>query len=146
MNGEVTAILLTDSSSLAMGLRALLMSIPPIQSVECLVDADALLERISSFHPALIVIDTALVSTRVVEVLNALSDLSPESRRVLFTDDMDELRRLNYRHSEKIIIKGADAAWLADVFDAILTAPATDKEVPATRAGQGPRRCQAMTS
>jgi hypothetical protein len=146
MNGEITAILLTDSASLAIGVRALLLSIPPIQSVECLVDANALLERISSFHPALIVIDTALVSTGIVEVLNALSDRSPESRRVLFTDDMDELRRLNYRHSETVIIKGADAARLADVFAAILTAPATDNEAPAARAGQGPRRRQAMTS
>jgi hypothetical protein len=128
-----------------MGLRALLLSIPPIQSVECLVDANALLERITAFHPALIVIDTALVSTRVVEVLNALSAHSPGSRRVLFTDDMTELRRLNYHQSETVIIKGADAAWLADVFDAILTAPATDKEVPAARAGQGSRR-QTMTS
>jgi DNA-binding NarL/FixJ family response regulator len=146
MNGEETAILLTDSASLAMGLRALLLSIPPIQSVECLVDANALLERISSFHPALIVIDMALVSTRIVEVLNALSDHSPGSRRVLFTDDMDELRQLNYRHSETVIIKGADAARLADVFDAILTAPATGKEASAARAGQGPRRRQVMTS
>lgn len=120
MNGEVTAFLLTDSAILALGLRTLLLSIPPIQSVECLVDADAMLDRLGSFHPALIVIDTSLVTTRLSEILSTIRVLSPHSHQVIFTDDMEELRRLNYRQVKAVFIKGADPVWLARSFENIL--------------------------
>ncbi len=126
-NDEETAILLTDSASLATGLHALLLAIPPIETVECLVDADALLERLGSIHPMLVVIDTALTRARTTDVLNTVAARSPQAHRVVFTDDMAELRRLDYRQSEIVIIKGADAAWLADVFASILSAPVTSR-------------------
>lgn len=123
--GEETAILLTDSASLATGLHALLLAIPPIQRVECLVDAAALLERLESFHPSLVVIDTSLVRPTTAAVLDAIQALIPHTHRVVFTDDMAELRRLANRQSETVIVKGADAGWLADVFESILNAPVT---------------------
>jgi DNA-binding NarL/FixJ family response regulator len=115
-----TVILLTESAALAMGLRALLLSIPPIQTVECLVDADSLLERLETDHPALVVLDTCLLSARADEVLRSIRLLSPTSQRVIFADDMSEYRKSDFGQAEVVIIKGADPAWLAHIFEELL--------------------------
>jgi DNA-binding NarL/FixJ family response regulator len=119
MNSD-TAILLTNSATLAMGLRALLLSIPPIQSVECLVDVNALLERLESDRPGLIVLDALLLGDRATELIRSIRDLSPASRRVIFTDDMSELRKLDCDQTETILVKGADPARLVSIFEELL--------------------------
>jgi DNA-binding NarL/FixJ family response regulator len=115
-----TAILLTDSAALAVGLRALLLSIPPITSVECLVDADSLLEKLENIQPALIVVDASLIGAKA---LRSLRDLSPASRRVIFVDNVSDVVLLQAwidDRTETVIVKGADPAWLAGEFEGLL--------------------------
>jgi DNA-binding NarL/FixJ family response regulator len=115
-----TAILLTDSAALAVGLRALLLSIPPITSVECLVDADSLLEKLENIQPALIVVDASLIGAKA---LRSLRDLSPASRRVIFVDNVSDVVLLQAwidDRTETVIVRGADPAWLAGEFEGLL--------------------------
>ena len=57
---DETAILATESRPLAIGLSALLLSIPPIHHVKLAPDVDALYEAIVENRPLLIVVDSAI--------------------------------------------------------------------------------------
>jgi DNA-binding NarL/FixJ family response regulator len=115
-----TAILATGSTALAMGLRALLLSIPPIRRVEQVADVDALLSNLETTHPALLVIDSSLSGNQTAEILRATRSLSPETRRVILSNSMTEMRELVYDSQDTVIIKGAEPGRLARAFEYLL--------------------------
>lgn len=65
---QQTAILATNSRPLAVGLTALLLSIPPIDNVICVNEAAELLDGLAVAQPALIFLDTALAENGVCEL------------------------------------------------------------------------------
>ena len=66
---DETAILATESRTLAIGLSALLLSIPPIHHVKLVPDADALYDAIEETRPLLIVIDLAMID-RIAKLID----------------------------------------------------------------------------
>lgn len=120
-----TAILATGSTALAMGLRALLLSIPPIQCVERVADVDELMRYLIATKPALIVIDSSLSGARTANVLLTARALSPGTRRAILSDNMTELRELVYDSQDTIMIKGAEPGRLARAFEYLLSSTVT---------------------
>jgi DNA-binding NarL/FixJ family response regulator len=101
-------------------LRALLLSIPPIRRVEQVADVDALLSNLETTHPALLVIDSSLSGNQTAEILRATRSLSPETRRVILSNSMTEMRELVYDSQDTVIIKGAEPGRLARAFEYLL--------------------------
>ena len=116
-----TAILATNSTALAMGLRALLLSIPPIQYVEQVADVDELMRHLITTKPVLIVIDSSLSGTRTADILRDTRALSPGTRRAILSDSMTELRELVYDSQDTIMIKGTEPGRLARTFEYLLS-------------------------
>jgi DNA-binding NarL/FixJ family response regulator len=117
---EKVAILATRSDSLAAGLSALLLSIPPIQQVKVLDDVEALVNDLEEIDPALIVVDTTLIGQRGTQPLSEIRARAPRSLRVFLTEDMSEYRQLQSATQETIFMKGTDPAVLARRLEALL--------------------------
>lgn len=115
-----TAILATDSGTLAMGLSALLLTIPPIHKVTTVDSIDSLISNLDSLHPVLILIDTALMDEQRQDRIEAIGNLAPKSLRVLLTEDMAEFREMVYYTQDTVVIKGADPARLARTLEYLL--------------------------
>jgi DNA-binding NarL/FixJ family response regulator len=120
-NDSHTAVLATRSEPLAMGLGALLLSIPPIQEVEHVADLDTLLAELDTAQPVLIILDTRLVSNDGAQLLQTVRAHSPGSVRVLLSKDMTEFRELVARSQDTVIIQGADPGRLARALEYLLS-------------------------
>lgn len=118
--GHDVALLITGSASLAMGLRALLLSVPPIKRVEHVSGVADLLERVAERRPALVVLDCDVINGRLPELLPALHDLSPQTRRLILSDRVAEMRELSASGMETVIIKGAHPGGLATAIESLL--------------------------
>lgn len=113
------AVLATSSPTLAMGLGALLLSIPPIEHVECVTDSRALLNSLADMTPTLIILDTDLAEFEAT--LESVRALSPQVLLVLLSNNMTEFRELLSGSQDTVIIKGADAGRLARTFEYLLS-------------------------
>lgn len=115
-----SAILATESRTLALGLTALLLSIPPINHVELVPDTEALYEAIEENQPLLIIIDTTMFGSQLPEASRRVRDLSPHSLNVLLSENMAEFRELVYQSDETVIMKGTDPGRLARTLEFLL--------------------------
>ncbi len=119
---EKIAILATRSDSLAAGLSALLLSIPPIQQVKIHDDVAALVKDLATVGPALIIVDTTVIDPASAIHLRAIHDGAPRSLHVLLTEDMSEYRQLQTTTQDTVVIKGTDPAELASRLEQLLKA------------------------
>lgn len=116
-----TAILATDSMPLAVGLSALITSIPPIRRIQRVSDLDDLLMNLTLAQPVLIILDTSLLGVRTIEVLGDIHERAPDSIRILLSDTMSEIRDLIFASQDTIIMKGTDPARLARIIEYLLS-------------------------
>lgn len=103
-----------------MGLSALLLTIPPIQQVKTVDSIDSLINDLNTVHPALILVDTALVDARRHDRIEEIGALAPQSLRVLLTEDMAEFREMVFYTQDTVVIKGVDPARLARTLEHLL--------------------------
>lgn len=115
-----STILATDSRALAIGLSALLLSIPPIERVDVVSDVASLLRVVVEQQPILVIIDTPLLGRRLDETTRALRLASPAALHVLLSDNVTEFRELFYHSQELVIVKGTDPARLARSLEILL--------------------------
>ena len=115
-----STVLATDSRPLAIGLSALLLSIPPIAHVDVVSDAESLLRVVVEKRPLLVVVDTPLLGRRLNETTRELRLVSPQALHVLLSDSVTEFRDLYYHSQELVIVKGTDPARLARSLEILL--------------------------
>ena len=115
-----TAILATDSEPLAIGLTALLLSIPPIQDVDCVTSVDQLLQDVADQQPTLILLDTAIAGRRLSQTSEAIRELSPDSLKVILSASPEEYRELIVASDDPVVIKGTDPGRLARLLEFLL--------------------------
>ncbi len=120
MMTDGAAVLATRSRTLAIGLSALLLSIPPISHVELVPDTDSLFEAIEENGPILIIVDTALLGADLPETSREIRRLSPDSLNVLLSENVAEFRELVYHSDDTVIMKGTEPARLARTLEFLL--------------------------
>lgn len=121
---EDVALLVTRSRDLAIGLAALLLSVPPIRNVERTAGAELLRQRLRQARPALIIVDAGAVGSHMPEVLKSIRELSPLTRYLVLGDtvsDVREVQRLVTNGAGAAIVKGADPKQLAGAIERLLT-------------------------
>lgn len=122
---EDTALLVTRSRELAVGLAALLLSVPPIRHVERATARDALLDRLRGSKPGLVVLDTEAVGPDVSGVVQAIHAISPTTRYVILGNTVQEVREANEYAADKMgaaIVKGTDPKGLTATIERLLVA------------------------
>jgi DNA-binding NarL/FixJ family response regulator len=120
MTPDGSALLATGSRTLAIGLSALLLSIPPINHVELVPDTESLLVAIEENRPILIIVDTAMVGASLPETTREIRRLSPNSLNILLSENMAEFRDLVYHSDDTVIMKGTEPARLARTLEFLL--------------------------
>lgn len=116
------ALLATRSDSLAAGLSALLLSIPPIRQVKIRDDVDAMVEQPEAADAALIIVDTSLLDVDSTRQMRAIRDHVPQSLVVFLTENMNDFRRLQTTTQATVVMKGTDPAELARRLEKLLKA------------------------
>jgi len=122
---EDMALLVTRSRELAIALAALLLSIPPIRHVERTAGAEVLRQRLQNARPALVVVDAGAVGSRMLEVLETIQELSPETRYLVLGDTVSEVRevqRMATNIAGTALVKGADPKHLTGTIEQLLAA------------------------
>ena len=110
---EDTALLITASRDLAIGLAALLLSIPPLRHVERVHGPTAFRQRLATDRqPALLVLDTDQLGEATSGVIETMRAVSPETRCLILSNSVAESRELASSGIEPVVIKGADPVGL----------------------------------
>lgn len=117
---EETAFLLTTSFDLAVGLGALLLSIPPIARVERTGEIETLYRWLRAARPKLVVLDGNTTGDGIVELLAAIKRLSPHTRHIVLSDTMAEVRRLTASGVKNVTVKGIDPRQLVNTIEQAL--------------------------
>ncbi|MBP6786358.1 MAG: hypothetical protein KA170_02130 [Candidatus Promineofilum sp.] len=115
-----STVLATNSQALAIGLSALLLSIPPISQVNVVADVGSMLQVVTEKKPILVILDIPLVGPRLDETTRELRLASPQALHVLLSDNVTQFRELFYHSQELVIVKGTDPARLARSLEILL--------------------------
>lgn len=118
---DETAILATGSRTLALGLSALLLSIPPIHHVKQVPDADALFDAIEGSKPILIIVDTALLEGYLPDAWQAICRLAPTAHYVLLSDNTIETAKSVHCDGAMVVMQGTDPRQLAHDIELLLS-------------------------
>ncbi len=118
---EDTAFLMIGSRDLAAGLAALLLSIPPLRHVERLRGPEAMVDWLNKGRqPALVVLDSNALGAAATAVVQTVRDISPETRTIVLSDTVEELRQLTSNGVESVVVKGVDAPTLIGTIENLL--------------------------
>lgn len=114
------AVLATDSKPLAIGLTALLLSIPPVEEVHVLESVEELLGRVANLRPTLILFDTAIAGYQPAQALGEVRSSAPDTPVVILCSNMDEYRTLLAEGDDPVIMKGTEPGQLARMVESLL--------------------------
>lgn len=118
---EDTAFLMVASRDLALAMAALLLSVPPLRTVERISNPDAILERLKrENHPALVVLDTDKLGSRTATVVGTVQTVAPATRCLVLGDTIAELRELA-SDGVAAVVKGADPRGLVGAIEELLS-------------------------
>lgn len=117
-----TAFLITSSHDLALGLAALLLSIPPLRHVERLAEPEAVVNRLAEGRqPVLVVFDSNMLGPAITTVVKTVHNVAPETRTIVLSDTVEELRQLTAKGVELVVVKGVDAPTLVGTIESLLS-------------------------
>lgn len=114
------AVLATDSKPLAIGLTALLLSIPPVEEVHVVESVEQLIGRVAVLRPTLILFDTAIAGYQPAQALAEVRLSAPDTPVVILCGNMDEYRTLLAGGEDPVIMKGTEPGQLARMVESLL--------------------------
>ena len=108
----IEVLIVTRSVVLQQGLGALLESLPQISRVKATRDLQSAFTLIEEHQPRIVLLDETLLGKDPKPALEKTRSLSPETSRVLLTDDVQKME-LILTHAEAVCIKGISPDALA---------------------------------
>ena len=118
---EDTAFLMIGSRELAIGVAALLLSVPPLRHVERVSNVDAFVERLTrGRRPALVVLDAGKLGPETAALVETVQHVAPETRYLVLSDSVAESRELASSGVESVVVKGADPRGLVGAIENLL--------------------------
>lgn len=115
----IEVLIVTRSVVLQQGLGALLESLPQISRVKATRDLQSAFTLIEEHQPRIVLLDETLLGKDPKPALKKTRSLSPETSRVLLTDDVQKME-LILTHAEAVCIKGISPDALASTVTNLL--------------------------
>lgn len=115
----IEVLIITRSVVLQQGLGALLESLPQISRVKATRDLQSAFMLIKAHQPRIVLLDESLAAKELKDALDTIHSLSPETSRVLLTDDVQKMD-LILTHAEAVCIKGISPDALASTVTTLL--------------------------
>ena len=120
MNKQIIIVVLaTRSIPLTDGLVALLKAVPQIEKVEIVRTIEDALQRIEDIKPRILLLDLSLAGKKPEAFLEKIILLTPETLRVLFVDDVQDIKWLP-QFAEAILIKGVSPSAIVAILSNLL--------------------------
>ena len=114
MNKKNVVLVVTYSIPLADGLHALLQAIHQIDEVLIAKNFENALQQIKNAKPQIVLIDSLLLGKKPEMLLEKLILYSPETRRVLLVEDVQQIKWMP-QYAEAILIKGGAPSRIATI-------------------------------
>ena len=115
----IEILVVTRSVVLQQGLGALLESLPNITGVHAIQELSKIYTWIESHQPKIVLLDVALTGKESRMVLEKLRTLSPDTKRVLLVDSVEDVRWVP-QYAEGILIKGESPSTVATIVTNLL--------------------------
>lgn len=117
----IEVLIVTRSVFLQQGLGALLESLPQISRVKATRDLQSAFTLIGEHQPKIVLLDETLLGKDPLPALEQIRSLSPDTSRILLTDDVQKMDLL-VTHAEAVCIKGISPDALASTVTNLLNA------------------------
>ena len=128
MSKQITIVIIaTRSIPLADGLEALLKAIPRIEKVEIVRTIEHAVQRVEDIKPRILLLDWALAGKQPEALLEKIILLSPKTMRVLFVDDIQDIKWLP-QLAEAVLIKGVSPSAVATILTNLLFVKGDENE------------------
>ena len=121
------ALILTRSIVLQQGLGALLESLTGITQVTALKEIPGSFAWIETHMPAIVLLDYRLTGVQTKSVLASVQELSPNTRRVLLVDDVQEVNWVP-SYADAVLIRGIPPQAVATLLANLLSSKGEDHE------------------
>ncbi len=118
------ALIIAQPGALRDAWRALLMTIPRLGDIEQAADAGAALQAVARRRPGLVVVEARWPHGEVTRLLSQIKAISPETRRVVMVETVQQRRALAATAAEAVMLQGAPAAVVAAALERLLAGPA----------------------
>jgi DNA-binding NarL/FixJ family response regulator len=115
----IEILIVTRSIVLQQGLGALLASLPQISRVKATKDLQSAYTLIKEHQPKIVLLDETLLGKDPIPALEKIRSLSPETSRILLTDDVQKTDLLA-TYAEAVCIKGISPDALASTVTNLL--------------------------
>jgi DNA-binding NarL/FixJ family response regulator len=115
----IEILIVTRSVVLQQGLGALLESLPQISRVKATKDLQDAHALIAEHQPKIVLLDEAMLGKDPASALEKIRSISPETSRILLTDDVQKTALL-VTHAEAVCIKGISPDALASTVTNLL--------------------------
>lgn len=120
-------LIISGSIALQQGLYALLESLPGITNVKATGELVNLSSWIESHRPRIVLLDITLSGSDPRPVLEKIQMLSPQTKRILLMDQVEDMRWVP-QYAEAIVIKGAPPSSIATIVTNLLLTKGDENE------------------
>lgn len=123
----VTALIITRSVDLEHGLGALLESLPGMTNVKVIQEMTSAFDWIESRRPTIVLLDLDLSRKNPRNFLERVRALSPETRRVLLVNDLQDVHWVP-QYAEAILLKGVAPSSVVAIITNLLSTKGEENE------------------
>lgn len=123
----VTALIVTRSADLEHGLGALLESLPGMTNVKVIQEMTSAFDWIESRRPTIVLLDLDLSRKDPRNFLERVRALSPETRRVLLVNDLQDVHWVP-QYAEAILLKGVAPSSVVAIITNLLSTKGEENE------------------
>lgn len=123
----VTALIVTGSVDLKHGLGAFLESLPAMTNVKVIQEMTSAFDWIESRRPTIVLLDLDLSKKDPRKFLERVKALSPETRRVLLVNDLQDMHWVP-QYAEAILLKGIAPSSVVAIITNLLSTKGEENE------------------
>ena len=120
MKDDISALIAAQPGALSVGLRALLMAMPRIETVRQANDALATLRIVVEHRPALVLLDTESFNSEFPEMIKKIKTEGNQSRCLVLVDDVQQQQEAQAAGADVVLVKGFPAVKLFTIIRDLL--------------------------
>jgi DNA-binding NarL/FixJ family response regulator len=113
-------LIISQPGPLRHGLRALLSSMPNVETVTVAAQAKAALQSISRSQPAMVLLDSSLPGEGFLPLLKQIKVRWPQLECLVLADGTEQQRQAQAARADRVLLKGVSAARLSAAMERLL--------------------------
>jgi CheY-like chemotaxis protein len=117
---RMSALIAARPGPLQDGLRAMLMIMPHVETVNQVSNASMATRTVAEHHPALVLLDASLTNDGIATIVETIKAKGPHSRCLVLANDVQQQREAYAAGADAALVLGCPAAKLFDIVERLL--------------------------